>query len=235
MTRTLSVCHLGATPYAEGVRIQEALVERRAVGETGDWLLFPDHPPVLTLGRGTTAGSVIASAAELERLGVEVHEVARGGDVTWHGPGQVVGYTVMDLTARNRDLHRFLRDLEEALIESLATWGLAGERVPERTGVWTDGAKIASIGVAVRRWVSYYGFALNAAPRLEFFDLIHPCGLHGIQMTSLRARLGERAPGLPEVRARVAAAIARRFDYAGFETVDRAALQRVVDAGRAVA
>jgi lipoate-protein ligase B len=202
-------------PYADGLRLQEALVEARAAGRTGDWLLFPDHPPVLTVGRHPSAGSLLADRGTLARLGIEVHTVARGGDITWHGPGQLVGYPVADLTRRGRDLHRWLRDLEEALIRALAGWGIAAARSPGRTGVWVGDEKIASIGVAVRRWVGYHGFALNVAPDLGSFGLIHPCGLRGIRMTSVAARLGADAPALAEARHEVARALADVMEYPG--------------------
>jgi lipoate-protein ligase B len=192
-------------------------VRERAEGRTGDWLLFPDHPPVLTVGRNPSAGSLLADRGTLVRMGIELHEVARGGDITWHGPGQLVGYPVADLTRRGRDLHRWLRDLEEALIRALGGWGLAGERSPGRTGVWVEGAKIASIGVAVRRWVGYHGFALNVAPDLGSFGLIHPCGLRGIRMTSVAERLGAGCPSLAEARHAVARALADVLEYPGLE------------------
>ena len=219
MSRALTACALGATAYRDCLRLQEALVEARAAGTTGDWLLFPDHPPVLTVGRGAarerddSPSSLRASPAQLERMGIEVFETARGGDITWHGPGQMVGYAICDLNERDRDLHRFLRDLEETLIRVLSRHGVTGERIAGRTGVWVSGRKIASIGVAVRRWVSYHGVALNAQPDLSFFDLIHPCGLNGIEMTSLAALLGERAPKLAEVRVAAAECLAETLDY----------------------
>jgi lipoate-protein ligase B len=209
---TLSVCHLGPTPYREGLRLQEALVRSRAAGATGDWLLYPDHPPVLTVGRGGRADSLVADRGTLERLGIELFEVARGGDVTWHGPGQLVGYTICDLARRGHDLHRFLRDLEAALVATLESYGLSGHTVPGRTGVWVGDDKIASIGIAVRRWVSYHGFALNVAPDLAFFDLIHPCGLRGIRMTSLGSLVGAAAD-LQGARERAATAFAARLGY----------------------
>ena len=210
---TLSVCALGATAYREGLRLQEALVQAQAAGATGDWLLYPDHPPVLTVGRSGRADSVVADRQTLDRLGIELFEVARGGDVTWHGPGQLVGYTICDLTRRGRDLHRFLRDLEAALVATLESYGLTGHTVPGRTGVWVGEAKVASIGIAVRRWVSYHGFALNVAPDLAFFDLIHPCGLRGIRMTSLETLAGPAAADLGLTRERAAVAFAARFGY----------------------
>jgi len=210
---SLSVVHLGPTSYREGLALQEGLVRARAGGRTGDWLLYPDHPPVLTVGRGGSRGSLRAGPDTLRRLGIEIFEVARGGDFTWHGPGQLVGYVICDLAVRGRDLHRFLRDLEQGLIGALEEWGLAGETVPGRTGVWVGGEKIASLGVAVRRWVSYHGFALNVAPDLGFFDLIHPCGLRGIRMTSVASRLGKAAPTLAVARGVVARHLARRLGH----------------------
>ncbi len=221
---TLSVAHLGPTPYRDGLTLQKALVRARAEGRTGDWLLYPDHPAVLTVGRSGSEGSLKADPETLRRLGIEIFEVARGGDFTWHGPGQLVGYLVCDLSARGRDLHRFLRDIEQGLIAALGGWGLHGETVAGRTGVWVGGEKIASLGVAVRRWVSYHGFALNVAPDLKFFDLIHPCGLRGIHMTSVASRLGSRAPSLAAAREAVAAHLARRLGYDGWtwEPAERA-------------
>lgn len=209
----LTACALGALAYRDGLALQEGLTRARAEGRTGDWLLFPDHPSVLTMGRGASSDSLKASRAALERMGIELFEVARGGDVTWHGPGQLVGYTICDLDARGRDLHKFLRDLEGLLIGVLADLGLEGARVPGRTGVWVKDAKIASIGVAVRRWVSYHGFALNVCPDLRHFDLIHPCGLRGIQMTSLATLLGPDGATLDEVRVRTAIKMAENMRY----------------------
>jgi lipoate-protein ligase B len=217
---TLNVCHLGPTSYRDGLAIQEGLVRARAEQRTGDWLLYPDHPPVLTVGRSPSEGALRADRATLDRLGIEVFEVARGGDITWHGPGQLVGYLVADLDRRGRDLHRLLRDLEESIQQALAGYGITGERVPGRTGVWVEGRKIASLGVAVRRWVSYHGFALNVAPDLRFFDLIHPCGLHGIQMTSLAACLGPRAPGLDTMRTVMAESLSRQMEYTDWRWAD---------------
>ena len=214
--RVLNACPLGATPYREGLALQERLVEARAAGRTGDWLLYPDHPPVLTVGRSGSDGSLLVDRATLAARGIEVFEVARGGDFTWHGPGQIVGYTILDLTALGRDLHRFLREIEGALIDVLARHGIPAERVAGRTGVWTEGEKIASIGIAVRRWVSYHGFALNHSPDLAAFDLIHPCGLRGIRMTSMAAKLGAKCPTAAAVRAEVAEVLATRL---GFDAV----------------
>ncbi len=241
MSGILGVCHLGPTPYREGVALQEALVRRcaqrrgaspAADGEgleaIGDWLLFPDHPPVLTVGRGGSEASLRVGRAELAARGVELFEVARGGDMTWHGPGQLVGYPIVDLDRVGRDLHAYLRLLEEVLIEALDGWGLPAGRVPGRTGVWVGEEKIASLGVAVRGWVGYHGFALNVAPDLAGFDLIHPCGLRGVRMTSLRERLGDRAPTLAAARRTVAALLERRLGYAAVRRVPAAMVRKLV-------
>jgi len=218
MNDTLHTSALGPTRYRDGLALMDALVAARAAGETGDWLLYPDHEPVLTVGRSPSEGNVRTDAATLARLGIEVVDVPRGGDVTWHGPGQLVGYPVVHLDRVDRDLHRWLRVLEDALIAALARYGLEGRRVPGRTGVWLSSTeKIASIGVAVRRWIGYHGFALNVANTLDDFALIHPCGYHDIRMTSMAERLGERSPSLTEVRSAVTAELAARL---GFQRVE---------------
>ena len=232
----LTVCHLGFTPYREGLRLQEALVSARAEGRTGDWLLFPDHPPVLTIGRGASPGGLIADRTTLESRRIEIFEVARGGDITWHGPGQLVGYVVCDLALRERDLHRFLRAQEEALMDVLRGYGIESTRVPGRTGVWVAERKIASLGIAVRRWVSYHGFALNVEPDLSQFEMIHPCGLRGVRMTSIAEMLGAKAPALAEVRERTADAVARRLGHGEIRWASREeAMEAAREAGTAVA
>lgn len=213
---TLNVSALGPVRYRDGLALMDALVAARAADETGDWLVYPDHEPVLTVGRNPSQGNVVADPAALARAGVEVVEVPRGGDVTWHGPGQLVGYPIVQLDRVGRDLHRWLRTIEDALIAALARHGLEGRRIPGRTGVWlSESEKIASIGVAVRRWVGYHGFALNVANRLDHFQLIHPCGFHDIRMTSVAEQLGERAPSLAEMRADVTAELVARLGYDG--------------------
>jgi lipoyl(octanoyl) transferase len=165
------------------------------------------------MGRGGSGQSLRVSRESLAVRGVELFEVARGGDLTWHGPGQLVGYPIVDLERRGRDLHRYLRDLEEVLMLALGRWGVPARRVPGRTGVWVGEEKIASLGIAVRHWVGYHGFALNVAPDLRSFELIHPCGLRGIQMTSVAARLGASAPTLDRARQEVAELLAESLGY----------------------
>jgi lipoate-protein ligase B len=198
----------------------DALVAARASGNTGDWLLYPDHESVLTVGRNPSDGNLIADATTLARAGIEVVEVPRGGDITWHGPGQLVGYPVVALDRVGRDLHRWLRTLEDAIIGALAQYDLHGIRIAGRTGVWlSEHEKIASIGVAVRRWVGYHGFALNVSNTLDPFAHIHPCGIHGIRMTSMAEKLGSSAPSLAEVRHTVTAELVERLEFAAFNEV----------------
>lgn len=184
----------GRLAYDQGVALQEELVEKRS-RIPADILLMLEHPPTVTRGRRALDEHLLLSTPELARRSIALHESCRGGDVTYHGPGQLVGYPIVDLDALGRDLHRYLRLLEELLIRLLASYGLHGERSPGRTGVWIGGEKIAAIGVAVRRWVTWHGFALNLAKAdLDGFAAIVPCGLHGVRPTSLEDHLGRAVP-----------------------------------------
>ncbi len=186
----LRVEDLGLRSYGEALEIQRELRRRRIAGELAeDVLLLVEHPPVVTLGRGTQASSLPLAPAELERRGVEVVEVERGGDVTLHAPGQLVGYPILDLRRHREDLHWYLRSLEDVLIQALGTLGIEADRNPGRTGVWTAGRKIASIGIHVKQWVTLHGFALNVTTDLDLFDLIVPCGIPQVVMTSVAAEL----------------------------------------------
>jgi lipoate-protein ligase B len=208
----LHVVTLGRRPYREVHTLQHALRERRLAGLLAeDVLLLVEHEPTVTLGRGTRPASLPLSPAELERCGLAVVEIERGGDVTVHEPGQLVGYPILDLAAHRQDLHWYLRQLEQSLIEALATLGIGGERHPGFTGVWTRGRKIASIGVHVRQWVTLHGFALNVINDLRGFDRVVPCGITGVEMTSVARELGAR-PGLwPESVDAVTLSLARNF------------------------
>jgi lipoate-protein ligase B len=161
-----------------------------------DVLLLVEHEPVVTLGRGTRATSLPLAPAELERRGLTVAEVERGGDVTYHGPGQLVGYPILDLREHREDLHWYLRQLEAALIAALDELGVAAERSPGLTGVWTRGRKIASLGIHVKQWVTFHGFALNVSTDLRAFELIVPCGIPDVIMTSVARERGEASPAL---------------------------------------
>jgi len=186
----LRVEDLGLRGYGETLEIQRELRRRRIAGELADdVLLLVEHPPVVTLGRGTQASSLPLAPALLERRGIEVFEVERGGDVTLHAPGQLVGYPILDLRQHREDLHWYLRRLEDALIQALGSLGIEADRNPGRTGVWTAGRKIASIGIHVKQWVTLHGFALNVTTDLDLFDLIVPCGIPQVVMTSVAAEL----------------------------------------------
>lgn len=186
----LLVADLGTVPYLEALALQRAVARARISGAfSDDLLLLLEHPPVVTLGRSSKEGHLLASPAVLEARGVELHEVERGGDVTFHGPGQLVGYGIVDLKRHKLDLHWYLRQVEEALIRAVATLGIVAERKPGLTGVWTEGRKLASIGVHARDWVTWHGFALNVTTELSYFDLMVPCGIASVQMTSVKAEL----------------------------------------------
>jgi len=172
----LDVLRLGLVPYAEAHERQRELVERRLAGEARDTLVLCEHPPVITLGRGTPADSV-------QGTDVPVVSVERGGEATYHGPGQLVVYPILALSGDRRDLHRYLRDLEEVVIRCLAEVGVVGTRRPGLTGVWVGERKICSLGVAVRRWVTWHGFALNVHTDLSAFQGFRPCGLESDVMT----------------------------------------------------
>ena len=206
----LDVVHLGRQPYRPVLELQRMLrLERLQGALTNDLLLLVEHDPVFTLGRGTTATALPLPLDTLRDRGADVVEVERGGDVTWHGPGQLVGYPIIDLSRHRPDLHWYLRTLEQALIGALATLGIRGERNPGKTGVWTGNRKIASIGIHVKQWVTMHGFALNVDPDPAWFELIVPCGIHGVEMTSVQRELGPAAAG--DTGERVEAAVITAF------------------------
>ncbi len=191
MSSRLIVHDLGRRAYAEVLELQRSLCRQRIGGEIlEDLLLLVEHEPVITLGRGTRAASLPLRRAELEQRGVEVFEVERGGDVTFHGPGQLVGYPIIDLRQHREDLHWYLRRLEAGLIAGLGKLGIEAGTNPGLTGVWTEGRKLASIGIHVKQWVTFHGFALNVNTDLSYFDLIVPCGIRDVIMTSVSRELG---------------------------------------------
>jgi lipoyl(octanoyl) transferase len=200
----VDVRRLGLMPYAEALALQRTLVEDRRAGRIGDLLLLVEHPHVLTLGvRGDGGRShILASADALALRRVEVHETGRGGDITYHGPGQLVGYPIIDLKPDRCDVHRYVRDLEEVLIRVAADYHIKAGRVPGLTGVWVGGDKLAAIGVRIARWITSHGFALNVTTDLAYFDLIVPCGIAGRGVTSLATLLG-RGLDLRDVQDRV--------------------------------
>ena len=202
--RSLDVRRMGVVPYADALAFQRELVDERRAGRIGDVLLLLQHPHVLTLG-ARAAGSrshILAAPDTLDARGIEVHEAGRGGDVTYHGPGQLVGYPIMDLHPDRLDVHRYVRDLEEVLILTAADYGILAGRVEGLTGVWVGGEKLAAIGVRISRWVTSHGFALNVATDLDYFSLIVPCGITDRGVTSLTRLLG-RPVEPAEVESRV--------------------------------
>ena len=228
----LLVCNLGTLPYAAALDLQRAVARARISGAfTEDLLLLVEHPPVVTLGRSSKAQHLLASPALLAARGVELHEVERGGDVTFHGPGQLVGYPIIDLKRHKQDLHWYLRQVEAALILALARLGITGERSAGYTGVWTNGRKLASIGVHARDWVTWHGFALNVTTDLSYFDLMVPCGIDAVEMTSVSRELDELgaagADALGQlVRANVSGAFAEVFGLE-VDELDLGELERV--------
>jgi lipoyl(octanoyl) transferase len=205
----LAVRRLGTVSYRDGLALQERLVRERRAGDIPDTLLLLEHPHVITLGSGSDPEHVLAGPERRAGLGIELFETGRGGDVTYHGPGQLVGYPILALEEERRDLHRYLRDLEAALIDALAALGVRGERSQGLTGV--GGGKIAAIGVRVSSgWITSHGFALNVATDLSYFDTIVPCGIADRPVTSLERELG-KGPPMGEVETAVSAAVAARL------------------------
>ncbi len=203
---------LGRMGYLEAAALQHALVEERKRDAIPDTFLFLEHPPVITLGRGTHAENLLAPQSLLAARGIEVWETTRGGDVTYHGPGQLVGYGIVDLKQHGKDVALYLRRLEEALIALLARYGLAGSRRADYTGVWLGGEKVCAMGVRVDHWVTSHGFALNVGADLSHFDLIVPCGIRSHGVTSIERASGTR-PELEGVARDAQQALATTFGW----------------------
>jgi len=188
----LTVLNLGLEPYESALRLQHQLVAARRQGTIDDMLLLLQHPPVITLGRRGDEANILVSKEQLAELGVEVHRVERGGEVTYHGPGQLVGYPILDLRQHRTDVGWYMQSLEEVLIRTLADFGIAACRLQGKIGVWLDERnKIGALGVRIEDWITYHGFALNVAEDLTHFQLIVPCGLANVGVTSMEKALGE--------------------------------------------
>ena len=210
--RDLLIVDLGRRSYGDVLELQRQVARARIAGELDqDVLLFVEHTPVITLGRSSKSAHMLATPEYLRQQGVELFEVERGGDVTFHGPGQLVGYPIIDLKRHRQDLHWYLRQVEQLLIDAIAWYGLHCGRRPPYTGVWIDDRKLASIGVHARDWVTWHGFALNVSTDLRYFDLIVPCGIQAVEMTSLQREL-PNAPALSSVAERVTTAAGNLFD-----------------------
>ena len=209
--RTCEVQRLHLVTYENGMNLQQKLVELRQRDAIADQLLLLEHPPVITLGRGGKLDNLLASPDLLETHGVRFFETTRGGDITYHGPGQLVGYPILHLGEGNRDVRKYVWKLEEVLIRTVAAYGITAERVDGKRGIWVGNDKIAAIGVRIARWVTSHGWALNVATNLEHFRLITPCGLHGTGVTSIEREIGRTVP-LDEVREVLAAKFAEVFE-----------------------
>lgn len=208
--RICEVTDIGRLGYGQALELQQDLVDRRKRGEILDQLVFLEHPHVITMGRNGHRENMLASEELLERAGIEFYPTDRGGDVTYHGPGQIVGYPILDLREWKRDVVGYVRAVEQSIIDALAGFGISGGRVEGATGVWANGAKVAAIGVHISRWVTSHGFALNLDTDLTYFQYIVPCGLMK-PVTSMR-QLGSEA-SRPAVLEALTRAFARGFGY----------------------
>lgn len=220
--RSLEVRHLGRIAYREALSLQQTLVDDRRAGRVGDLLLLLEHPHVITVGvkRESGASHIVATPETLAARGIEVCEAGRGGDVTYHGPGQVVGYPILDLSPDRCDVHRYVRDLEDVMARTAADFGVSAGRIPGLTGAWVGADKLGAIGVRISRWITSHGFAFNVMTDLANFDLIVPCGLRDRGVTSL-----SRVLGRPVDMTQVEADLVRHF----CEVFDRQLVERSVE------
>jgi lipoate-protein ligase B len=185
------ILDLGLIDYEECYKIQREMVARRKLGEVGDTLILAEHNNVFTIGRTGGKKNLLVDEAYLRQKGIRVLDVDRGGDITFHGPGQLVVYPIVELKEKWRDLHKYMRNLEDVVIRFLKRYSIHSGREPGRTGVWASGKKVASIGIGVSSWVTYHGMSVNIKPDLEFFDMIYPCGLRDVRMASLNSLSGK--------------------------------------------
>jgi lipoyl(octanoyl) transferase len=222
--RILNVANLGLVEYQAALALQAAMVAARQNDAIPDTLLLLEHPHVFTLGRGADDRFVLARRPQE----VPIYRVSRGGEVTYHGPGQIIGYPILKLGGRDRDVHRYLRSIEEALIRALADCQIEATRREGLTGIWVSAKKIGSIGVGIKRWTTCHGFALNVCPDLSYFRGIVPCGITGCEMTSLKA-LREKEIGVDEFAAMIRSRFAEVFGYAKTATTDPAALWQLIE------
>ena len=212
--KPLEVRRLGVVPYADGLELQRALVEERRAGRIPDTLLLLQHPHVVTVGvKKDGRRHILATPEQLAARGVEVFDTGRGGDVTYHGPGQIVGYPILDLSPDRRDVNQYVRDLEEVMIRVCADYGVSAGRIKGLSGAWVGDAKIGAIGVRISRWITSHGFAFNVTTDVDFFNLIVPCGIADRGVTSLAQQLA-RSPGVSEVEDRFVENFSNVFDRA---------------------
>jgi len=207
------VCKLGIVPYQKALELQLYLLEKRIKQEIDDVLLLLQHPPTFTVGRNKKAEHLLVAPGELSKRGIHFQVISRGGDITYHGPGQLVGYPILDLNKLNRDVHKYLRNLEEMIIQALQDFDIKAERRKGLAGVWVLEKKIASIGVGIKRWITYHGFALNVNTDLSYFQMIVPCGIEGVSVTSMKEMTREKEDlDIMKVETSVINAFSRVFD-----------------------
>ncbi len=224
MTRLCELRNLHLVTYENGMHLQQRLVTMRQNDAIPDQLLLLEHPPVITLGRGGDAGNLLASAEALRAQRVRFYETTRGGDITYHGPGQIVGYPILHLGDGNRDVRKYVTKLEEVLIRTVAEYGIIATRADRKRGVWVANKKLAAIGVRIARWVTSHGFALNVNTNLDYFRLITPCGIQGAGVTSISGEVGHAVP-IEDVRAALVREFAEVFDR---EIIPRAETIRLI-------
>lgn len=211
---TLNVYKIGLVPYKTALDLQLRLLEKRKNEEIGDTLLLLEHPPTFTIGRKGDKEHLLINEKYLSERGIHFEEISRGGDITFHGPGQLVGYPIIDLKTKGRDVHKYLRGLEELIVSVLGDFDIEANRIEGLTGVWVNGHKIASIGVGVKRWITYHGFALNVNTELSYFDMIVPCGIPDVKMTSIGGwlKMKEEVP-MEDVEETVIKAFIKTFEF----------------------
>ena len=223
--KRLFIINLGRTSYKAAWDIQKQLVSLRAKSKIPDCLIVTEHEPVITMGRGTHSENLLVSPPQLRQQGVELHEIERGGDITFHGPGQVVLYPIVDLRNRGRDVRQYLRDLERVVIDSLAELGLKAGVKDGLTGIWVDNHKLGAIGVAVSRWITYHGVAINVTTDLDYFKLINPCGITRYPVGSVSQMLG-REVTMEKVTELLVGSFVENFHYEPDTTND---IQQLLD------
>lgn len=212
--KTLQVMLFPRKDYQETYHLQQDLLKRRIQGEIVDTLILVEHPPVITIGRGGLRDHLLVSEERLRDEGIAVLDIDRGGDITFHGPGQLVGYPILDLNQHQRDLHWLLRSYEEVFLRLLSNYQLQGERINGLTGVWVGNKKILALGIGVKRWVTFHGFSFNVNPTLHYFDYIVPCGIQEMGVTSLQVLLGEKTPPQEELVQYLLCEFQQVFSYA---------------------
>ncbi len=187
---TLDIYELGTVPYEKALEYQESLLAKRIAEEIPDSLILLEHPPTITTGRKGNTENLLVRKEYLEKHGISFIHASRGGDITFHGPGQIVGYPILNLKNHEMDIRKHLRSIEEVIIQTLRDFEIEGRRIDGVTGVWVKRSKIASIGIAIRKWVTYHGFALNVSTNLDYFELILSCGITDVRITSIGGWLG---------------------------------------------